>query len=271
MASIASSVKQVRFGANPPFEQAVEWNLQAPSAGADAGLADFQTTIRHLFAKATPDDTAAQVTALAGLRYDADAAGVILLKRDGTLSQLGRHHPAASRVDALQVSGHEGPALQAIARRQPVIVSDLRSDNRWRSWAPLAADEGFRSVLSVPLDGDVVGALTLYSTCRSQFQPNLLQSAGVFARLASIAVAMAQERQQLMEAAASHAVVGQAQGILMERYGITADGAFAVLRRYSSHLNRKLRLIAEGLIQDCGLSEHPRPGPAQPTSTLRLS
>ena len=42
-------------------------------------------------------------------------------------------------------------------------------------------------------------------------------------------------------------VIGQAKGILMERYRITADEAFERLRTASQHKNRKLRDLAEEL------------------------
>jgi AmiR/NasT family two-component response regulator len=93
----------------------------------------------------------------------------------------------------------------------------------------------------------------------------VLASVAVFAHLASIALAVAQERQQLLDAVTSHAIVGRAQGILMERYGVTSDQAFNVLLRYSSHLNQKLRVIAEGVIQDRRL---PDVDPAVQTSAL---
>jgi GAF domain-containing protein len=202
-----------------------------------------------------------QVTRLARQRYGADAAGVLLSTTGGPPTPVGSHDPPTSRVEGLQLSCRQGPALQAIDRRQPVIVLDLRSESRWRFWAPLAADAGFRSVMSVPLaDGDMVGALTLYSTSTSRFQPDLLASAGLFAHLASISVAVAQERQQLLEAITSRAVIGQAQGIVMERYGMTAERAFTVLRRYSSHLNQKLRVVAEGVIRNRRLPESAEAG-----------
>jgi AmiR/NasT family two-component response regulator len=42
-------------------------------------------------------------------------------------------------------------------------------------------------------------------------------------------------------------VIGQAKGILMERFGLTADAAFAVLVKASSETNTKLRIVCEQL------------------------
>jgi len=42
-------------------------------------------------------------------------------------------------------------------------------------------------------------------------------------------------------------IIGQAKGILMERYRITADEAFDLLRTVSQHKNRKVRDLAEEL------------------------
>ena len=54
--------------------------------------------------------------------------------------------------------------------------------------------------------------------------------------------------QQLTDALATRGEIGRAQGILMERYGLDADTAFALLRRLSSTSNRKVREIAESII-----------------------
>jgi len=75
-----------------------------------------------------------------------------------------------------------------------------------------------------------------------------------------------------MEAVTSHAIIGQAQGILMERYGVTSEQAFIVLRRYSSHLNQKLRVIADGVTQDRRLpemNESTQEPPRRCSTTLR--
>ena len=59
--------------------------------------------------------------------------------------------------------------------------------------------------------------------------------------------ALTAEVEHLRLALGSRDVIGQAKGILMERYRITADEAFERLRVVSQHSNRKLAAIAEQL------------------------
>ena len=47
---------------------------------------------------------------------------------------------------------------------------------------------------------------------------------------------------------ASQPVIEQSKGILMLHYGIGPDAAFNLLRRWSSHTNRKLRDISEMIV-----------------------
>jgi hypothetical protein len=109
-------------------------------------------------------------------------------------------------------------------------------------------------------DNTPSGALTLYSRVPSFFRnESIAVELGLVQRL-SIAIAAAVEREQLIQARESRAIVGQAQGILMERYQISAEQAIAMLRRHSSLRNRKLRLVAEEVVRDRKLPELGRRG-----------
>ena len=55
----------------------------------------------------------------------------------------------------------------------------------------------------------------------------------------------------MAQAVDARKLVGQAMGILMERYDVDPDEAFAILRRYSQDTNTKLRDVAEQLIETC--------------------
>ena len=77
------------------------------------------------------------------------------------------------------------------------------------------------------------------------------QQAEGLALAANVAIALvaAQEVEHLNSALISRTVIGQAQGILMERFGIDAARVFGLLRRVSQQRNIKLQQIAAELIQ----------------------
>ena len=223
--------------------------LTPPDAPVHAELADFGAMAHDMFSHAMLAGTVERILALSEQTFGCDTAGFLLCSGDQQIIPFAADHRDAARADILQVDLRQGPGFQAIARRQPVIVPELRFDSRWRFWAPLAADLGFRSVLSLSLtDGDTSGALTLYSRRPSRFESADLALAQTFAEHASIAVAIAAEREQLLRALQTRAILGQAQGLLMERHHITADQALTALRRYSSHTGQQLQLVARRVI-----------------------
>ena len=69
----------------------------------------------------------------------------------------------------------------------------------------------------------------------------------MFAAQAAVAIGGALVVTNLNEAMESRKIIGQATGILMERFRIDEAHAFAYLRRESSHRNVKLREIAAEL------------------------
>lgn len=52
--------------------------------------------------------------------------------------------------------------------------------------------------------------------------------------------------------------IEQAKGMLMGRYGLDAEGAFSLLRRWSTTTNVKLRTLAADLVA-AGTTPHPQP------------
>ena len=55
--------------------------------------------------------------------------------------------------------------------------------------------------------------------------------------------------EQLTTAVDHRTVIGQAQGIVMERLHMDAEATFAYLRRISSHSNRKLIDVARDIVR----------------------
>ena len=70
-----------------------------------------------------------------------------------------------------------------------------------------------------------------------------------FADHASLVLGAVMERDNVNQAVAAWHRVGLAQGILMTRRQLTADQAFALLKRESQNTHVKLRTIAQTVIQ----------------------
>ena len=110
---------------------------------------------------------------------------------------------------------------------------------------------GLRAQIGVELYADTAasGGLNLYSTEVDAFEPGVVELAEMFAWQASLALRRSTTEDQLNQAIETRKVIGQAIGIVMERFGLTEERAFAFLVRTSSTSNMKLRLIAEELVR----------------------
>jgi hypothetical protein len=103
---------------------------------------------------------------------------------------------------------------------------------------------------SVSPDGaDSYGVLNLYSDSIDPFGPNEYSIANALAAQISIALAAHREIRGRGIGMTSRTIIGQAEGILMERLGIYADHAFAYLRRVSQSENRKLIMICSEIVK----------------------
>jgi transcriptional regulator with GAF, ATPase, and Fis domain len=185
---------------------------------------------------------------------------------DGSISVVTRRQQVTSRhpssdlprlVDALQEEVGEGPCLDAMFEQQTVRVSDMASEERWPRFASRAAEIGAKSMLSFQLyvEGDNMGALNLYGRQAGGFDDESEQVGLLFASHAAVAFADAQQIDRLREGMATRDLIGQAKGILMERYKVTADQAFRMLVKASNDINRPLRSVAEALATTGALIE----------------
>jgi GAF domain-containing protein len=122
----------------------------------------------------------------------------------------------------------------------------MRAGERWAQFRAAAREHGIGSVLCAPLrlHDRCLGTLTLYASGPAAFGERDEADIALFATLAAIALAEAQRAEQLRTAIAGRDLIGQAKGILMERYKISADAAFGVLARTSQDANIKLAAVA---------------------------
>ncbi len=179
-----------------------------------------------------------------------DGASVTMLGKNRSLTTVASSDELITRADRLQYELHQGPCLDAVWTDELFIVKNLVEDGRWPQWAPQAAELGVRGVLSVHLFTDTaLGAINLYSMQAREYGHADIEVARVIAAHASVVLAYARSEENLWQAIDSRNLIGQAQGILMERFGLAPQRAFAVLRRYSQDHNRKLAVIAEELVR----------------------
>lgn len=238
--------------------------------------ADFSETVGTLFSASSGQATLNEVLSLAVSTVEGcDLAGIFLLEGDVVTTPV-HTDPIVAEVDVLQHQLGEGPCLDAIHHATTFYADDLNEDARWPRFGPQAAATGMRSLLAVPLSADdTLGALNLYAHYPRAFGV-LDRARGVLlAALAAVAFTSARTQEEeeqraanLHAALATREMIGQAQGILMERERVTAEQAFDILRRASQHLNVKLREVAQNLV-DTG--EQPdtgeRPGSADQPDT----
>ena len=139
--------------------------------------------------------------------------------------------------------------MDATYEHETIRVDDLASDRRWPELADRAREVGAASMLCIQLfvAGDDLGALNLLARRPGAFTDESERIGLMFASHAAVALAQAQKLNHLGRALASRDLIGQAKGVLMERYKITADQAFALLARASQDTNRKLTEVAEHL------------------------
>jgi GAF domain-containing protein len=179
-------------------------------------------------------------------------AGISIVHRDHTIDTTAATDPLVARGDELQYKLGEGPHLDAIWHHDTVSSPDLTQENRWPTWAPrLATELNIVSMLCLQLftSSTTVGTLNLYSTKVDAFDAGDIDTATVLAAHIAVAVAETRQADQLRLSAHSRNIIGQAQGILMERYQLDNTQAFLALRRVSQDNNTKLILVAENLIR----------------------
>ncbi len=156
------------------------------------------------------------------------------------------------RLDEIQYDLREGPCSSALQGTDALSVTSLRGERRWPRYVPQARAAGIRSQMAIKLhlDQDAVGGINFYSTICDVVSPDAQALARLFATHAAVALGRAHERQTLNEALQTRKVIGAAIGILMERYEMNEDRAFAFLVRASSHANIKLRGVAQELVDE---------------------
>jgi transcriptional regulator with GAF, ATPase, and Fis domain len=232
---------------------------QRPGDQADQGfsgedlVAAMDKAARALIEARGEEQTAEQIVAGAIATIPpADQAGISLVERDRSVTSHAPSTDVVGELDRLQNELGEGPCLEAIHGEARIEIPDTAaSGQRWPRWTAAAQERGVGSMLCLQLfarDGSA-GALNLYATEPNAFDDDAQHLAGLFAAHAAVTLYGAQQVDHLHRALASRDEIGQAKGILMERFTLTPEQAFTLLTTSSQETNVKLATVARFLIE----------------------
>lgn len=212
---------------------------------------------RRLAAALRPGDldrTLSNITAAAvEVLPDVQWSSLSIRHGDGRLETVAPTDEMLCEVDAAQYELQEGPCYEAAVDTVHITAPHLAEDERFPRYAPVALRAGIQAQAGIRLFDapDSNGALNLYSAKVGAFEDLGVLSA-LFAHQSAVALDYARQIDQLREAIESRQMIGQAVGMVMERYQVDEARAFGFLTRLSSHENLKLRTVAERLVKDSG-------------------
>jgi transcriptional regulator with GAF, ATPase, and Fis domain len=181
----------------------------------------------------------------------AQYAGVTVTTDNKTVDTPGASHPYAILLDAIQQRHRQGPCLTSAWQRRTIHVADLGRDFRWpRYRRDVLAETPIRSIMAFQLfiADTSMGALNVYAESPNAFNDDSEEIGLVLATHSALAWNSARRDEQFRRALASRDMIGQAKGMIMERYGIGAVQAFEVLKKLSQDSNVRLIQIAQELV-----------------------
>jgi len=189
----------------------------------------------------------------------ADAGGISMTE-NGHITSRCPTNEDVHKLDELQALLHQGPCITAVEDPPEdgvILARDLAEPpdaDRWPNFAPQAVEHGYRSLMSTQLstDGGARAALNLYSHTPGAFDDSARTIAGLFGVQAGLLLYGADHAAQMSRALGTRDVIGQAKGILMERFGVEGDQAFQMLVRSSQDTNIKLADVARWLTSGAG-------------------
>jgi GAF domain-containing protein len=180
----------------------------------------------------------------------------VTLLRDGQAETVAATGAVAVEMDERQYES-DGPCLAAARDGELLLVPDAAGAQRWPEYARAAREQGVGSSLSVPikLPAPVSAGLNLYSDRQDGFPEQDVELARTLAAYAAVALANvhlyeSQKRvaEHLEKALATRGVIDQAKGMLMGARRCNADEAFQLLVDLSQQTNRKLRDVAQEMV-----------------------
>lgn len=195
---------------------------------------------------------------------DVDAAAISLVFEGASSGTLGSSGAPARMYDELQFTLGEGPCLEAVSRRIPILVVDLADaqEARWPAYRPAMLAHQIRGVYAIPVvvAGEFVGALDLFRAQPGPLLGDELVGAVAAAELAGIplldlldgdlqaAVADPNSDAWAELNTLSRAEVSQATGMLVAQLAIEPAEALVRLRAHAYATGRTATDVARDIL-----------------------
>jgi GAF domain-containing protein len=216
--------------------------------------------------------TLQQVVQAAKQLFEADAAGLMLIDRQGQLRWASASDQTAQTLEDGQERLAQGPCMVAFSQRAPAAIRGINHEPQWGELGRVLVGEGIGAALSAPveMDGSAIGTLDIYSNLPWDWDDTefaaLQTYAGLTASLLMAAVtAQLQGRlaSQLQAALEHRWLIEQAKGMVMAREGLDAQAAFERLRRAARSSGRRLADVAREVTagKPLPLANRPQRGP----------
>ena len=195
---------------------------------------------------------------------DVDAAAISLVFDGASSGTLGSSGEPARRYDELQFTLGEGPCLESVTQRIPVLVVDLADpgEARWPAYRPALLAHQIRGVSAIPVvvAGEFVGALDLFRAQPGPLPGEDLVGAVAAAELAGIPLLDLLDAD--MQAAVgdpssnawaelntlSRAEVSQATGMLVAQLEVEPAEALVRLRAHAYATARSATDVARDIL-----------------------
>jgi GAF domain-containing protein len=214
------------------------------------GVADLVADLQHhaLDDALLTDLTCSAAKFVPGVQF----AGITVVGPNCGIDTVVATNDCVVALDDVQRMHKQGPCLAAAWENHVVQVDDLVNDARWPRYRQSALEFTFiRSVLSLPLfrEAKCSGALNLYAESTHAFDDESVELALIFATHTALMWSMVRRDEQFRNALASRDIIGQAKGMLMERFNVDAQQAFDLLKRLSQTSNTPVAAIARQLVR----------------------
>jgi hypothetical protein len=197
--------------------------------------------------------------------FGVDAAAISLVVDGTSAGTLGASGAAARLYDELQFTVGEGPCLDAVTHRAPVLVADLAdpAEDRWPAYGPAMLAHHIRGVYALPVmvAGEYMGALELFFGDPVVLTAEQLTGALMAAELAQLPLLDLLGEEQLLAGVTDpdsdawaelntlcRVEVSQATGMLVAQLEVGAAEALVRLRGHAYATGRSVTDVARDII-----------------------